>query len=259
MMNKKQLTISLAILGVLAIVVICIGIFGGVNGGTQINLTTEQKDILESLQSIGETDINDIEGFKDGVYVPKSVSNDIFKFEKEGNILRIQSTGNGMLQGNAELLSAATVIKDYGETKLYTLGGLDFTFEIEQSELDISKLAVTKLTDAARKGNFSYRVGFFNDIMTLKVVGKDLVLVNDTEFIRAYNIGEEQGIRLDGVESKETPTEIESNETSDENTVDDTLNSSNDLEENVESNLVDESTLSEAVDVEETATGELEG
>ena len=215
-MNKKQLRISLVILGLFAVAVICIGLFSNIGGDTMSKLTDEQKDMVEALENIGSIDINSIEGFDDGVYVPKSFSNDIFKFEKEGNILRVQATGNGILQGNTEFVSAAKVLKEYEETTLYSVGGMDFTLEKEENAIDISKLSVSSMLKDAKKGNFSYRAGLFPDIITLKVVEKDVVLVNDTEFLRICNIGEEKGIQLDGLTEEDIPKPEES--TSDVNT-----------------------------------------
>ena len=259
-MNRKQLRISLFVFGLFAIIVICIGLVNTLNGGTVQTLTAEQQDMVNALENVGTIDVDDIKNFKDGVYVPGRFSNDIFSFEKEGNVLRIYATGNGVLQGNSELVAAAKVLKEYEGTTLYSLGGVDFKLEQIENGVDIRKIKVSKLIKEAKSGTLSYRFGMIPDIATFKVVKDGEVLWNDNLFVWVGEIEEKEdetskkqvdSTSKDGTtEGENTNTEVENDDTAVEQ---ETENSSDNSEDNGENTGTE---TSESTDGSEELTGD---
>lgn len=121
MKSRTTKIILVSLLAILVVVVAVIGILKSTdNSERNVEYDTE---LVKNITNIGDINISEIGGFKDGRYKPIGTS-DIAEVIKEGNQLTVTFNGTGRYNGIYEILCKAKKEKEYKEATLYKVGGV---------------------------------------------------------------------------------------------------------------------------------------
>lgn len=192
-MNKKQLRISLVVLGLFAMAVICIGLFSGTGGNEVADVNSS---LIQKIDSLGSMSINEIHKFKDGTYRTQTSEN-ILGFDKIGDILNIEYTGY-MNPGKKQYIAIVKETKKYSDTTLYKVSTIEYISEPGIGTFDKFR-TLEELKNAIKTGNISDGdLEIKEDILELKVFDSE-VMLNDTMYSFLYKRERE----------KMTPEELE--------------------------------------------------
>ena len=171
-MNKKQLRISLVVLGLFAMAVICIGLFSG-TGGNKTDVVYDA-DLVKQLENLVDMDLASITNFKDGLYeVDTHINNDdinITEVDKDKNTLVLY--GNAV--DNTPYICRAKIKAEYDKAKTYEVGMVTVLSDKEYT-------SVNNIIEDLKKGELlNQNVTVNSNKLLIKITDDCTVIVNDT-------------------------------------------------------------------------------
>lgn len=171
-MNKKQLRISLVVLGLFAIAVICIGLFSG-TGGNKTDVAYDA-ELVKQLESLGDMDLASITNFKDGLYeVDTHINNDdinITEVDKDKNTLVLY----GNTVDNTPYICRAKIKTEYDKAKTYEVSMVTVLSDKEYT-------SVNNIIEDLKSGELlGQNVTVNSNKLLVKITDDCTVIVNDT-------------------------------------------------------------------------------
>ena len=207
MKNRTTKIILVSLLAILVAVVAVIGILKSTdNSGHNVEY---DKELVKNITNIGDINISEIDGFKDGRYKPIGTS-DITEVIKEGNQLIVTFNGTEMYNGIYEILCKATIEKEYKEATLYKVGGVTVNDNTNNEVYTVNKSigSIDNLVAMIKGAEVSSENIFIAPMtLSIKIMNNGKLTINDIEYsYREFPSKEEiQKAREDAV----NPSEID--------------------------------------------------
>lgn len=238
-MNKKQLKISLVILGMFAVAVICIGLLSG-NKDTESTdnvIVAYSQEVVDSIENIEGTEIGSINNFKDGNY--KIDQSDgafnitVVELKKHGNVIEFNTSTSGF----EKYIGIAKSVKKYNAAETFAVTCVKYEEFSGNSNVSSREDLVNKIKNGTINSD---NVQIYNDLITIKVTNDGNILIDDNKYIE-YKPKKSERMTEDERKEYEAWLEEVYNRALQ-------YDSENTVEENLEEN---ENTLSEEVDINE--------